>query len=477
MTDIHDFQSEKSKRRGNKGIPKARLINDLCKYIRGVDVYGRKWSHGKFYVYKPDSGENVLLHETRQGIVKVVANFMLEGAILKEVNEIIKTDLDYDSFSLKDAMEAVKSYLRITDPAEISIFAEYGSKNLAFNRMPFEVPRGMDYIWEKWYELAKAKDEQNLYIASDAYYMTDFLYRVKFNRIALATFIWSIFEPKSFNQQYLYMYGRGADGKGTILNMLNYILKDGYEIADPKFASDPHWTENFVGKRVIAFADTDSPAFAQSGMMKTLTGGDAITINVKHKTRFKADINAKFIFASNEKLQIDKHSYADLRRAIYAEMDGFTGDPIPSDEWEKIIKNEAPVFLSLCRYIYERELGGEHRMIKPEYENLFNVETKQDLYEIIASKLFSFPTKEQKESEKRKYNIDKDFKIKRSSFREKLMMDNPRVSNKFISDFKDWIEKEYGVKCDQKVGENEKWHIGVKEAVRDYMQAPTNQQY
>jgi len=480
MTDDNVIDMEH--RRGKKkGATRAQLMMLLVKHVTnkaGSQTFTKhKWPYPHFYAYAPDIGHKILVQSVEQmtrdgfpaegGLVVPTTIESLGDLILKDIQTIKEKDFEYTAFGKREAYEAAETFLSFSKPVEVRELAEADSYDFCFSKLPGLITRELDPTWECWLKVAESGSEQELEELTKKleYHFLDFLYRTKTNRIPLAQFIWSIFEPRSYAQQYLYMYGRGGDGKGSLLNMLHNLLGASYTVADPKFSKDKHWTDNFVGKRVIAFADTKSPGFATSGLMKTLTGSDAVTIEGKGVQKFSTKINAKFIFASNDKLQIDVNSNADLRRAVYVEIDSFKGVAMPADQWEQVIKDEAMDFLSLCRYIYEQKMGGKHGAIIADHSRVFDTETFRDLYPIVADELFHFPNEHERKADEAKLPKDKEFKISRQDFVEAVVNSGHIKSWADIGKFKLWLIDNYGVKADVQIWEGKtknKYHLGLK---------------
>ena len=168
-------------------------------------------------------------------------------------------------------------------------------------------------------------------------------------------FIGSIFVPESYRQQYLYLFGHGNDGKGTLFNLLNRMLGQTFVAEDAPDNSSPFWASVLVGKRLCVFPELDDPKFPLTARAKKMTGDDSMRIEEKFKKAHHMRIFTKFIFASNDELQITKRK-ADRRRALYIGIKSFTGtgDPNYLDKlWA-----EAPAIYALCVEKYHQICAG-----------------------------------------------------------------------------------------------------------------------
>ena len=202
----------------------------------------------------------------------------------------------------------------------------------------------------------------------------EFISRVA-NSDALKAWTWSLFDDKSDQSQYVWMYGAGGDGKSTFTRFLSHIMGKAAVPADSNDTGS-HWTWSLIGARLVKFEDTNARTFMKGGKFKTLTGGDEIAVNPKGGKQFKIENKLKFIFNSNNTPKIS-YQHADLRRIIFCEVDRFTGkiDPHAHD---KLIE-EAPGILYKCREMYNKLTEG-HGPIKHD-ESLIKEHLKEDHYE------------------------------------------------------------------------------------------------
>lgn len=168
------------------------------------------------------------------------------------------------------------------------------------------------------------------------------------NAEALQAFIWSIFESDSEGQQYLWMYGQGGDGKGSILRLINKIIgDDAFEGLNGK---DNHWLASCVGKRVGVFNDLTNTHLPLSSNFKQLTGGDKVPITNKYEKAYSAYLDTKLIITTNKNIMISSQE-SDLRRCIFVR---FRKDDTFLEDFEETLFNERNGILLKCKDAYEK---------------------------------------------------------------------------------------------------------------------------
>lgn len=140
------------------------------------------------------------------------------------------------------------------------------------------------------------------------------------NAQALEAFIYSIFVPNSYRQQYLWIYGDGGNGKSTITDLLSKMLGSSYVVSDTNSGHNSQFfTYSLDGKRLLVFPDTNSETFVQTGVFKQLTGEGLIRMEGKGKDAYSAPIDVKIIINSNNFPTLSSKK-ADIRRIIFCEM-------------------------------------------------------------------------------------------------------------------------------------------------------------
>ena len=226
--------------------------------------------------------------------------------------------------------------------------------------------------------------------------------KIETNADAFQAYIWSIFETESKNQQYLWLYGEGGDGKGSVLRLINYIIGDQAFVG--LSAKDEYWTASCVGKRVAVFNDLTKSCIALSSEFKQLTGGDKVPIRNKYEKAYSAYLDTKIIITTNKNLMISSEE-SDLRRCIFVK---FKKDQQKLEKFEENLRKEANGILLKCRESYYKLLSDSNHItcdieaakegakdFEIEYETIFHknfvVEDGQEItlhqfYEIINTK-------------------------------------------------------------------------------------------
>jgi hypothetical protein len=168
-------------------------------------------------------------------------------------------------------------------------------------------------------------------------------------------YIWSIFEPRNFGRQALWIRGDGNDGKSTAINAVasffgrSHVLSIGLGSYDRDF----FFGEAF-GKRLAIYMDCKNQSVLRRERIKSLLGKDTVSINQKYEKAFSAQIYSKLIVASNWPPQINYLDDSERTRLLYLQVGSYDnefGDP----DFQLKLEQEIPQFLYTCRDSYENE--------------------------------------------------------------------------------------------------------------------------
>lgn len=176
--------------------------------------------------------------------------------------------------------------------------------------------------------------------------------RIKSNGTALRAYIWSLLIQESFNQQYVWLYGAGNDGKGALARTLLRLFGpriSGSQNTAP-WRGNKHWAIPFIDKRLVVFPDFKDNSSMDNGILKSLTGGDDVYVDPKGTKGYNVRLSAKLIFCSNHMPRVDPNEY-EIRRLILAE---FVSTTKFDAAYEEKLWGEMPYFLSDCKEVYER---------------------------------------------------------------------------------------------------------------------------
>jgi putative DNA primase/helicase len=105
------------------------------------------------------------------------------------------------------------------------------------------------------------------------------------------------------NRQRAFMFlGGGGNGKSTVLRLLNEFLGPQnissvslHALEDNRFAA-----ADLYGKLANVYADLDARALNATGVFKSITGGDPIRAEHKHRDAFSFIATARLVFSANE---------------------------------------------------------------------------------------------------------------------------------------------------------------------------------
>jgi putative DNA primase/helicase len=127
---------------------------------------------------------------------------------------------------------------------------------------------------------------------------------------------------RSSNLQLAYMHvGKGANGKSTFFKMVETLL--GKENISHESIHNLAWNRFAAAeldeKLANIHADISNNEISQTGILKQLISGDAITVERKHKNPFRLESYAKHFFSCNELAQVYDSSDAWFRRWLIIE--------------------------------------------------------------------------------------------------------------------------------------------------------------
>ena len=179
-------------------------------------------------------------------------------------------------------------------------------------------------------------------------------------------FVWSIFEPRNFGRQALWVKGEGNDGKSTAMNAIaTYFGRSHvFSIGLGSYDRDFFFGEAF-GKRLAIYMDCKNQAVLRRERIKSLLGKDTVSINQKYEKAFSAQIYAKLLVASNWPPQINFLDDSERTRLLYLQVSSYTnefGDP----DFQLKLEREMPYFLHTCRESYEEQCPNGMSLRVPE---------------------------------------------------------------------------------------------------------------
>ena len=154
----------------------------------------------------------------------------------------------------------------------------------------------------------------------------------------------------SYMQQYVWLHGKGNEGKGSLNRFLQRVFGPAYCSKQPNESGDKFWTHELLGKRLVVFPDCNDQKFVTSGLFKSMTGGDPVAVEAKGEMSYTTRLNAKYLVLSNEKPQISSEK-ADKRRIIYCEI--APREDLIDLNFEARLWDEGGAFLGKCWSLYQ----------------------------------------------------------------------------------------------------------------------------
>lgn len=372
----------------------------------------------RIHVLRDSSGVRSYISEDENKQIRYVDFEMIVDQIMQYVRFACGPRLlQGTSFIEKEARELAKYWRSITRdfPHPIKPIAERSDDSYTFKKLNFDFTAPEDFKKE-----------------CPAFF--EFMERTSNSR-ALMAWIGSLFFENSDRQQYVWIYGDGQNGKGSVARVLSNIFGSacGWEQV-PSENERRFWTSGLLGKRLVVFDDCSNYGFVAQGFFKSLTGGSAIRIEQKNQAPFSADLPVKFMFLSNDKPLLESKK-ADLRRVIFCHAEPPTTDFGPHYERD-YLAGEAPKFIGHCKKIYQADVVRLGLTQIPTETDEINeiISEQEDVFQAIVDKYFQIEP----------LALPQDC-VKASELVEVLKLE--RMSSSYeVRRFKAYLERRHGVK-------------------------------
>lgn len=362
----------------------------------------------RFAVFKTRDGDRVALYINDDDECRKASEAEVVSAILNYCQTTLCHIPEY-LFTEREARECAKFWLYSTSPIpEPAPFKWRSEPGVTFRRIPLELSNGVAPTW-------------------------DILLSRMTNVDAFIDWIGSLFVPESDRQQYLWIYGEGNDGKGSINRVLSKIFGSAYFACQPPKPDRTDFWGYYalVGTRLVVFPDCNASGFVKGGYFKSLTGDDPVSVEIKGGAAFTHRPTAKFMFHSNVMPHITSQK-SDTRRLIYCsfDTDGMRVD-CSADEFEDRLWAEAGIFIHDCIAWY-RKRYPKHGPIKNdatgEAEIAKLASANEEDFELACDSIFE---------------IGDGFELPRIVMQDKLRVHF--VDKVRRSDFISWLRRTHGV--------------------------------
>jgi hypothetical protein len=227
-------------------------------------------------------------------IDKIIIQAKKLESLFKEKNYKDLEILHLTNGNAKTILKTLANRQEVRHQSKIKTIAFKSDECVAFHRLKFDIS-----------DIPKPTPNWNILLSNFT------------NVSAVKMFIGSLFVEDSDRAQYLWLYGKGGNGKSTLAKVLSKSLGEfvRFEQAPPK--DDKYWTYGLLGRRLIVLDDCNHYGFVKTGLFKSLTGSSKVRVERKFGDPNDADLNCKFLFTSNEKPAISNDT-ADQRRIIFS---------------------------------------------------------------------------------------------------------------------------------------------------------------
>lgn len=390
MTDITDINDARQKKKDKEERPRYTLTDLMVEFHSimtrsGLTVPkpGQRWPHRTMV----DSGSKDIMYlDETTGVCRRV--------------EEARVRADFRSWVVESAPNHVRHWMNVSNRTLKECMEKF-SHTPSVQVRPVAVKIGMDNdpCWSRIaidpYSNPTPDGDQSIEN------FEAFTSRCGENATVIKQWIGSLFDEKSDRSQYLWIYGEGNDGKSTFIRWLHRVFGESFVSSMATDHSSEYWIDYIVGKRVVAFPDTNTYEFVTSQVFKTCSGSDPVCARAIYGKPYKAQLDCKFLFCSNKIPNISSAN-ADLRRMIFVSLEGFEGRPDPS--YEDRIAAEIPAIVSNCVGHYARfvaESGGHGKLVVGNQEEIDSLAEENESE--ITAELERFVEIEPKASVERYY--------------------------------------------------------------------------
>ncbi len=338
-----------------KNLLKKEIYNIMVRALTGQFLPRSDWPEleTKFSVMQNSDKTVRFVEIDQRGVVKLISVDGVKNAALG----YLKSNKKHGYMHLKrNDLAEIASLLQATvtpiKESDISPVLQKSTKGLCWHRLEWDLADGETPLFD---ELCSRTS----------------------NTESFQCWIGSLFFPKADRQTYLWLYGGGRNGKGSLCRVLAKIFGPGYSSEQvPTAAEQRFWSMGLLGKRLVAFPDCNHTAFTKSGLIKSVTGGDKIRVEFKGGGVTSEELTCMLLILSNNRPQISNQE-SDMRRAIFCEIGPITTDF--GQNYEAELWGEAPFFVHKCIKLY-KEKYPTFSAIRPDREANHLLASQADAY-------------------------------------------------------------------------------------------------
>jgi hypothetical protein len=407
-------------------LSEKQVTNKLCMEL--ADLIGGELLGFKCHVFQPRKGARQPMIEDDFRQVSFVDPGEIKAAIYQFVRQKAEVDTNY-LWSMREVDTCYNMWMsRAETLTDVKTFDWLDGVGLTFRRLPFNYVEKDTYDHPTWDSI---------------------LDNIEVGRDNFINFIGSIFEPKSYNQQYLWLQGSGGDGKGTLLRCLENLLTKEHCVSVDENMDDRFWAENLETARIAYFDDCKNTSIPTSKRLLQITGGTSITIEKKGLSKFIIPNNLKIIFTSQYSPTIQSINRDKRRLLIVTFKDKKDSGIIDPRLFEEETEKEFPEFISMCVKSYRKKYPN-HDMFQTDKDSKGMIEeigAETDInYQVIIDQFFIL--KEVEEEQYKGHDFDPttflDYFVKDTRLTAYLA--EAKVSRKDMGGIRRFLSSRWGVK-------------------------------
>lgn len=411
----NDQNNQGSKESSETKVKKNEVYKLIAKAMIGDKFISEIFPpfQSKYVVIKSQTQEKLIYEKLDNDLLMPIRNHELIGdEILNYSSEGLAFEPAY-LLNHREAMECLKVWRAFAKPItnDVAIVRWKGEPGLCFNRLPWTMSECLYQPTPLWDEI---------------------LSRIHKNKDAFTDFIASLMFEESYQQEYLWLHGRGGDGKGAVFYVLSKVFGEYFNAAKMPGRGQEidRYLAHYYQARVLAFDDVNQSEFSAvtQGWFKSLTGGAKQTIKPNYKQAMTIDFKGKIIISANGSPEINNVS-SEMRRIIYIYINP-REEKSESPTYYQDLWNESGAFLAKCI------LGFLTRNPTKREKIITDIDTLDDV--IQTAELFHRDL------------FDSNFQLETNSFLPSVDMTN-FLTTRFkhrseILDWLRWLDNSFGLK-------------------------------